>query len=100
MNIGRAGKPRKALDAGAVIVPEDPVNDAVVGGLAILEHLALNGRPLPTAGPRIDWKTVRRLVGDTDIAERLHLAPLDRHVATLSGGNIQRVVLTRHVPGR
>ena len=35
------------------------------------------------------------VVGDTDIAERLHLAPLDREVATLSGGNIQRVVLTR-----
>ena len=94
-DIGRSGTPKKALRAGAVIVPEDPVNDAVVGGLAILEHLALNGRPLPTAGPRIDWKTVRRVVGDTDIAERLHLAPLDRDVATLSGGNIQRVVLTR-----
>ena len=94
-DIGRAGKPRKALDAGAVIVPEDPVNDAVVGGLAILQHLALNGRPLPTSGPRIDWRTVRKMVGDTDIAERLHLAPLDRDVSTLSGGNIQRVVLTR-----
>lgn len=94
-DIGRSGKPRKALQAGAVIVPEDPVNDAVVGGLAILEHLALNGRPLPTSGPRIDWRTVRRMVGDTDIAERLHLAPLERDVSTLSGGNIQRVVLTR-----
>jgi simple sugar transport system ATP-binding protein len=94
-DIGRAGRPKKALDAGAVIVPEDPVNDAVVGGLAILEHLALNGQPLPTSGPRIDWRAVRRLVGDNDIAERLHLAPLERDVSTLSGGNIQRVVLTR-----
>ncbi|MCU1357014.1 MAG: transporter related protein [Acidimicrobiales bacterium] len=94
-DIGRSGKPRNALRAGAVIVPEDPVNDAVVGGLAILEHLALNGRPLPTSGPRIDWKSVRNLVAGNDISERLHLAPLDRKVATLSGGNIQRVVLTR-----
>jgi simple sugar transport system ATP-binding protein len=94
-DIGRVGRPRNALRAGAVIVPEDPVNDAVVGGLAILEHLALNGRPLPTNGPRIDWKAVRTLVGGNDIAQRLHLAPLDREVATLSGGNIQRVVLTR-----
>ena len=77
------------------MVPEDPVNDAVVGGLAILEHLALSGRPLPTSGPRIDWKAVRAIVGSNDVAERLHLAPLDREVATLSGGNIQRVVLTR-----
>lgn len=94
-DIGRLGRPRKALQAGAVIVPEDPVNDAVVGGLAILEHLALNGQPLPISGPRIDWKTVRKMVGDTDIGERLQLAPLSRDVATLSGGNIQRVVLTR-----
>jgi simple sugar transport system ATP-binding protein len=94
-DIGRTGKPRNALRAGAVIVPEDPVNDAVVGGLAILEHLALNGRPLPTSGPRVDWKAVRSLVADSDIAERLQLAPLEREVATLSGGNIQRVVLTR-----
>ena len=95
VDIGRSGRPKKALDAGAVVVPEDPVNDAVVGGLAILEHLALNGRPLPTSGPRIDWRSVRRLVGASDIADRLHLAPLGRDVSTLSGGNIQRVVLTR-----
>ncbi len=95
IDIGRGGHPKKALRAGAVIVPEDPVNDAVVGGLAIFEHLALNGRPLPTSGPRIDWKAVRRAVAATDIADRLSLAPLGREVATLSGGNIQRVVLTR-----
>ena len=94
-DIGRTGRPRNALRAGAVIVPEDPVNDAVVGGLAILEHLALNGRPLPTSGPRIDWRSVRDHVGGNDISERLHLAPLDRQVTTLSGGNIQRVILTR-----
>lgn len=94
-DIGKQGRPRKALAAGAVIVPEDPVNDAVVGGLAILEHLALNGRPLPTSGPRVDWKAVKALVRSNDIADRLQMAPLDREVATLSGGNIQRVVLTR-----
>jgi simple sugar transport system ATP-binding protein len=38
---------------------------------------------------------VRNLVGSSDIAERLNMAPLDREVASLSGGNIQRVVLTR-----
>jgi general nucleoside transport system ATP-binding protein len=94
-DIGRSGKPRNALRAGAVVVPEDPVNDAVVGGLAILEHLALNGQPLPTHGPRIDWRAVRELATSNDIAKRLNLAPLDRDVSTLSGGNIQRVVLTR-----
>lgn len=94
-DIGRAGRPRKALDAGAVIVPEDPVNDSVVGGLSIAEHLALDGRPLPRKGVRFDRKAVRRRVEANDVATRLNLAPLERQVSTLSGGNIQRVVLTR-----
>jgi simple sugar transport system ATP-binding protein len=94
-DIGKHGRPRNALDAGAVIVPEDPVNDAVIGGLVILEHLALNGRKLPTRGPRIDWRTVRGVVEESDITERLQLAPLGRQMSTLSGGNIQRVVLAR-----
>ncbi|MCB0960395.1 MAG: ATP-binding cassette domain-containing protein [Acidimicrobiales bacterium] len=94
-DIGRHGHPRKALRAGAVVVPEDPVNDAVVGGLAVLEHLPLNGRKLPTRGPSVNWGAVRRLVADSDVSSRLSMAPLSRQVATLSGGNIQRVVLTR-----
>lgn len=94
-DLGRGGRPRRALDAGAVVVPEDPVNDAVVGGLVILEHLALNGQRFPTKGPRIDWRAVRRMAEERDVAERLNLAPLGRKVSTLSGGNIQRVVLTR-----
>ncbi|MBL8776925.1 MAG: ATP-binding cassette domain-containing protein [Acidimicrobiales bacterium] len=93
--MSKLGKPGKTLGAGVVSVPEDPVNDAVVGGLAVLGHLPLNGRPFPKRGPRIDWKAVRAAVESSDIAERLNMAPLEREVATLSGGNIQRVVLTR-----
>jgi simple sugar transport system ATP-binding protein len=93
--MSKAGKPSRTLAAGVVSVPEDPVNDAVVGGLAVLGHLALNGRRFPRRGPRIDWKAVKATVESNDIAERLNMAPLDREVATLSGGNIQRVVLTR-----
>ena len=76
-------------------VPEDPVNDAVVSGLDVLGHLALDGTGIPTKGMRVDWKAVRERVGGNDIATRLNLASLDRRVAALSGGNIQRVLLTR-----
>ncbi len=93
--MSRAGKPGKTLASGVVSVPEDPVNDAVVAGLSVLPHLALDGRRFPRRGPRIDWKAVKARVEANDIAERLNMAPLDREVATLSGGNIQRVVLTR-----
>ena len=87
--------PRLALEAGALSVPEDPVADAVVPGLDVLQHLALSGAPIPTSGLRVDWAEVRARVEGRDEPKRLNLAPLDRQAATLSGGNIQRVVLSR-----
>jgi ABC-type uncharacterized transport system ATPase subunit len=91
----RRADPRLALSAGAVAVPEDPVADSVVPGLDVLEHLTLAGDGIPRSGLRLDWRAARRRLDGRDEPERLHLAPLDRSVATLSGGNIQRVVLTR-----
>ncbi|MDY7106902.1 MAG: ABC transporter ATP-binding protein [Actinomycetota bacterium] len=89
------GHPSQALAAGAVDVGEDPVTDAVVPGLTVMEHLVLDGRPLPARGPGVDWRAVRTRAEGLDEARKLNMAPLDRKVATLSGGNIQRVVLTR-----
>jgi simple sugar transport system ATP-binding protein len=88
-------RPSLALRAGAVTVPEDPVSDAVVQGLDVLGHLALSGSGIPTKGLRVDWRAVREQVRGNDIATRLNLATLDRKVSSLSGGNIQRVLLTR-----
>ncbi len=88
-------QPRRALLAGAVDVPEDPVRDSVVPGLSVLEHLVLDGRPLPRRGAGVDWPGVRTRFEDLAEARRLNLAALDKEVATLSGGNVQRVVLTR-----
>jgi general nucleoside transport system ATP-binding protein len=87
--------PRRVIAAGAVSVPEDPISDAVVPGLSVLQHLVLDGRPLPRRGLGVDWGTARRRFSGHPIAERLNLAALERPVASLSGGNVQRVVLTR-----
>jgi simple sugar transport system ATP-binding protein len=87
--------PALALGAGGVGVPEDPVADAVVPGLDVLEHLVLGGQGIPRAGLKVDWRAARdRLAGRTE-PQRLNLTSLDRQVASLSGGNVQRVVLTR-----
>ena len=99
IHIGRVpierGLPSVAHRADAIDVPEDPVANAVVPGLTILEHLVLDGRPLPRRGVGIDWASVRDRVEHLDEARRLNLQSLDKQVATLSGGNVQRVVLTR-----
>ncbi|HEY6797235.1 MAG TPA: ATP-binding cassette domain-containing protein [Kineosporiaceae bacterium] len=84
-----------ALALGAVGIPEDPVSDSVVVGLTVLEHMPLGGRPVPKRGVGIDWKALATRSREADERAGLHLAPLHRQVSELSGGTIQRVVLTR-----
>lgn len=91
------GTPRQALRAGAVSVPEDPVADSVVSRLSVMQHMALNGRPLPASRLGIDWNNVRERATSDDVALGLRMAPLRRRLGELSGGNIQRVVLTREL---
>jgi ABC-type uncharacterized transport system ATPase subunit len=86
---------RGAIDAGVVGVPEDPVADSVVPGLSVLAHMVLDGRRPPRRGLNIDWKTVSEQTTAADERVGLRLAPQHRLVDELSGGNIQRVMLTR-----
>ncbi len=107
--------PRLALGAGAAVIPEDPVADWVVPGLTVLEHLALAGlktrpRPpgqtVPDAPPParrrrrgLDWAATRLTALELERSAQLHMAAVERQVATLSGGNIQRVLLTQVLGG-
>jgi len=87
--------PRQALAAGAVGVPEDPVAESVVPGLTVTEHMALDGTGAPRRGLGIDWAAVRAAATAKSERAQLRMADGSRVVADLSGGNIQRVVLTR-----
>ncbi len=88
---------RAALEAGAVGIPEDPVADSVVPGLSIAEHMALGDLKPPRKGLGIDWAAVRRRLSTQDEETQLRMAAPNRQVASLSGGNIQRVILTREL---
>ncbi len=88
---------REAIAAGAVAVPEDPVADSVVAGLTVLEHMVLDGHPPPRRGLGIDWRAVATRTDDRDRRVGLRIAPQHRLLGDLSGGNIQRVVLTREL---
>jgi ABC-type uncharacterized transport system ATPase subunit len=89
--------PGDALRAGAVSIPEDPVADSVVGRLTVLNHMVLNGRRLPSRGIGIDWPTVQAETATSDDRLGLRIAATSRNVSELSGGNIQRVILTREL---
>lgn len=82
---------------GAVAVPEDPVADSVVPGLTVLEHMVLDGRAVPRRGLGIDWPAVGARTAVLDERVGLHMAPTKRTLSSLSGGNIQRVLLTREL---
>jgi ABC-type uncharacterized transport system ATPase subunit len=89
--------PGAALAAGAASVPEDPVADSVVGRLTVLEHMALSGRPLPARRFGVDWRSILRRTNDDNARLGLRIAASSRRLEDLSGGNIQRVVLTREL---
>ena len=71
--------------------------DSVVPGLTVLEHMVLDGRAVPRRGLGIDWPAVGARTAVLDERVGLHMAPTRRTLSSLSGGNIQRVLLTREL---
>ncbi|URN95929.1 MAG: ATP-binding cassette domain-containing protein [Candidatus Pristimantibacillus lignocellulolyticus] len=94
---GQACKPdvRTFLEAGVSFVSEDPIKESVIPGFSILEHMILDGMPMKKKSMGIDWKMLAQELQLSKEANSLALADGQRHADTLSGGNVQRMVLTR-----
>lgn len=91
----RHGRPGEVLRAGVVAVPEEPVREAVVPGLSVLHHLVLDGRRIPRRRLGVHWGVVAERGRHLRENAPFRLAPLHVRAETLSGGNVQRVVLAR-----
>ncbi|MGN8644901.1 ABC transporter ATP-binding protein [Gracilibacillus sp. HCP3S3_G5_1] len=83
------------LQAGVSYIPEDPINDQIVSGLTIYEHMVLGGMPIEKSGLGIDWKKVKDNFDHSTVVKELRVADGERIAETLSGGNVQRMVLAR-----
>ncbi len=94
---GKSGK--QMIDAGVSLIPEDRLGMGLVGNLNALDNSILKNYRHDTAGKGffLNWKKIRefaqRLVSDFDIK----LSSLDAPVKSLSGGNLQKLLLAREM---
>ncbi|WP_027094456.1 ABC transporter ATP-binding protein [Cohnella thermotolerans] len=91
----RGGDVRAFMEAGVSFVSEDPIKESVIPGFTILEHMVLDGIPVRNKGVGIDWRHIRSELENSEEAKSLALADAGRRADQLSGGNVQRMVLSR-----
>ncbi len=84
-----------ALAAGAAGISEDPLGTDLVPGLSVTQHMALSRLEVPRRRMGYDWKALARRVEALPEARILKLPAGNRQLVTLSGGNVQRVMLVR-----
>jgi ABC-type uncharacterized transport system ATPase subunit len=92
-------RPRRVFLSGVAHVPEDRIEDGLVGDFSVADNLVLNTYYLPpfAKGLRRDDAAIKRTaeerVRQYDIRTPSILAP----VRTLSGGNQQKVIVAREL---
>ncbi|MBI5309453.1 MAG: ATP-binding cassette domain-containing protein [Actinobacteria bacterium] len=82
-------------EAGVSCMAEDPLAMEVVPGLDIAEHMAIGGIDPPRTRIGYHWPTVRRHTAELPAARAIGLADPGRRVDSLSGGNVQRLMIVR-----
>jgi general nucleoside transport system ATP-binding protein len=89
----------RILAAGVGCIPEDPLRMGVAPGLTIAENMILNERAhyLPRGGLFTDWRSIRREIAVRVENFGLAIPRLTVPVGTLSGGNVQRLLLLREI---
>ena len=92
----------KILEHGVAFIPEDPLRQGIAPGLSVTENMILNDRVrfMPRAGLATDWSAVRAEVQERVENFGLALPRLTVPAGTLSGGNVQRLLLLRELGRR
>lgn len=99
---GRAfmgGGVRRTRDAGVAAAGEDRLRDGVAPHMSIAENLISLDYRKPSLSRRgwLDMAAARRIAADLAHRCGVHLASVEAPIATLSGGNMQKLVLGREM---
>jgi simple sugar transport system ATP-binding protein len=91
------------LAAGVACIPEDPIAMAIVPDMSVRDNLGIGAGAQGNEGPRdkgwLPMQLVTAWEKVASFAERfqLRMPPSGQPIGTLSGGNIQRLVLGREI---
>jgi simple sugar transport system ATP-binding protein len=93
------GSPGRILRLGVACVPEDPLRHGAVPRMSVLENMILSERKRYSgrAGLSVRWRVARAHVQEALNRFGLRIPALETRIATLSGGNVQRVVFAREL---
>ncbi len=91
--------PKESIEAGIGFVPEDRQHDGFVGSFTVAENLVLNSFDDPpfARGVALDLARIRTNADDRVGEFDIRTESTDSSLASLSGGNQQKVVLAREL---
>jgi ABC-type sugar transport system ATPase subunit len=95
----RPRSPREAWDSGLASLPGDRTGEGVIADFSVMENLTLATRPR-RMGIFNDRTAARRMAEEQVASLGVKAAGLDAPVASLSGGNMQKVVLGKCLAAR
>jgi len=96
----RGGDARAAYDAGLGYVPEDRLGTGVAPNLSLAKNIELKSYRQGQAGPFLRLGRMRERAEQAIERYQIKARGPDAEAATLSGGNIQKIVLAREFAGR
>ena len=95
----RGGDPREAYAAGVAYVPEDRLGTAVAPDLSVSANLALKSYRDTSAGPLLPLGAMQRHAEELIDEYGIKTPGASSAAETLSGGNLQKLVLAREFSG-
>ncbi|HEV8571857.1 MAG TPA: ABC transporter ATP-binding protein [Actinomycetota bacterium] len=92
-------RPRRVFLAGVAHIPEDRIEDGLVGDFSVADNLVLNTYYLPpfAKGLRRDDVAIRTSAEDRVRQYDIRTPSIQTAVRTLSGGNQQKVIVAREL---